>query len=135
MEWWLTLLGQPEHLRTQVVPSNPPAPQPMAVSYTDACLYGPGGVLMLPGSRLAVFFRIWVPLGDLIDSLKVETAAVADATFAPIKAAHAITDEVTFVDNTVSLPWITSGCSNRPAVDEILAGLWLNLALCGWFKW
>ena len=74
-------------------------------------------------------------MGHLIDSLEVEAAAVADATFAPIKAAHDIKDEVTFVDNAVSLPWITSGCSNRPAVDAILAGLCLNLALGEGFKW
>ena len=67
MEWWLTLLGQPEHLLSRVVPSDPPAPQPMAVSYTDACLYGLGGVLLLPGSRLAVFFRVRVPLIGAID--------------------------------------------------------------------
>ena len=35
----------------------------------------------------------------------------------------------------MSLSWITSGCSNRPAVDAILAGLWLNLAVVGGFKW
>lgn len=76
----------------------------MAVPYTNACLHGLGGVLLLPGSRLAVFFRTQVPLGNPIDSLEAEAAAMADATFAPIKAAHDIAIEVTFVDNNVSLP-------------------------------
>ena len=66
----------------------------------------------MPGRHLAFFFRTQVPMGDLIDSLEVEAAAVADAVFAPIKMAHDIKDELTFVDNAVSLPWITSGCSN-----------------------
>ena len=52
--------------------------------------------MLLPGSRLAVFFRVRVPMGDLINSLEVEAAAVADATFASIKTAHDIKDEVTF---------------------------------------
>ena len=91
--------------------------------------------MLLPGKRLAVFFRVLVPWGDLIDSFEVEAAAVADATFASIKTAGDVRDEVTFVDNTVSRPWTTSGCSHRPAVDAILAGLWLNLTVGRGFKW
>ena len=32
LEWWLRLLAQPEHLLSRVVPSDPPRPQPMAIS-------------------------------------------------------------------------------------------------------
>ena len=52
--------------------------------------------MLLPGSRLAVFFRVRTPMGDLIDSLEGEAAAVGGATFASITRAHGIKDEVTF---------------------------------------
>jgi hypothetical protein len=85
--------------------------------------------------RVAFFWRTPVPKGDQIAFLEVEAAAVGDAVFGPLLLDKEIRDEFTFVDNNVSLLWITSGCSCKPEVDVILAGLWLNLATRGGFKW
>jgi hypothetical protein len=136
LEWWQTLFRLPEHTLTRTVPTAPRLPSPPAVSYTDASTaYGLGGVLYVLRDRVAFFWRTPVPKGDLIAFLEVEAAAVGDAVFGPLLLGMGIRDEVTFVDNNVSLPWITSGCSFKPEVDEILSGLWLNLATRGTFKW
>jgi hypothetical protein len=136
LEWWVRLLSLPQHDLTRVIPASPPTPTPPALSYTDASTeWGLGGVLYLPHRRTAYFFRTPLVCHDLIDSLEVEAAAIGDALFGPLLVEFGVADEISFVDNNVSLPWITSGCSFRPEVDAILAGMWLNVATRKAFKW
>ena len=106
-----------------------------AVTYSDAGTdFGLGGVLLLPASHEAFWFRTRVPPGDPIDRLEVEAAAVVDGLFGPLLTDRGYTEEVSFVDNNVSCAWITRG-RGRTDVDPMLSGLWMQMAVCGGFKW
>ena len=57
------------------------------VTYSDASTdFGLGGVLLLPATPEAFWFRTRVPPGDAVDRLEVEAAAVVDALFGPLLA-------------------------------------------------
>ena len=74
-----------------------------------------------------------IPAGEPIDRLEAGAAAVTDTR--PIIPAFDYVKETSFVDNNVSLSWLTSGCSFRDDVDPLLAGLWFYLALRQDMKW
>ena len=58
-----------------------------AVTYWDASTdFGLGGVLLLPASQEAFWFRTRVAPGDPIDWLEVEPFAVVDTLFSPLLA-------------------------------------------------
>ena len=108
---------------------------PPALTYTDASAdYGLGGVLLLPMEKEAFFFR--TPAGGHeIDFLECEAAVVADALFGPMLPQRGYHEEISFVDNNVSLAWITDGCAFREDVDPLIEDMWFNLACRQAFKW
>ena len=128
---------------------------PPAVTYSDASTkFGIGAVLLLPRERVAYFFRTrakgtagrgapakYVPAGGFpsgarpIDFLEVEAAVVADAVFGPMLQQAGYHEEVSFVDNNVSLAWITDGCAFRDDVDPLIEDMWFCLACRQAYKW
>ena len=72
---------------------------------------------------MALFFRLQVPPGELINRLDAEAAAVADTVFGLTLRAFDYVEKITFVDNNVSLSWLTTGCSVSDDVDPLLASL------------
>ena len=62
--------------------------------------------------------------------------AVAAPAFPPIVPGAGSTEELAFVDNNVSLAWVTRGAANsdRNDANGILEGLWLQMALRRAFK-
>ena len=114
---------------SRFVPAAPRVVGRLAVTYSDASTdFGLGGVLLLPATREAFWFRTRVPRGDPIDRLEVEAAAVVDALFGPLLAARGYTEEISFMDNNVSCAWITRG-RGRADVDPMLS------ALCCGCRW
>ena len=60
------------------------------------------------------------------------------AVFGPLLQEASVVDELSLLDSNVAFSWILDGCSSRggrPAVDTILARLWLPLAFRKAFKW
>ena len=108
--WWLRFLAFPATALVRTVPIEPPPAAPPALLYSDASSsYGLGGVLYLPATCEAYFFRVRLPLTprefqEHIDVLETEAAAVGEATFTPIFRARAIVSGAIFVDNNVALP-------------------------------
>ena len=93
---------------------------PPALTYTDASTdYDLGGLLLLPVEKEAFFFRT-PACGQEIDFLEVEAAVVADALFGPMQQQRGYHEEISFVDNNVSLAWITDGCAFREDVDPLI---------------
>ena len=135
LSWWRDWLSLPRGDLSRFVPASPRVLGSPALTYSDASTdFGLGGVLLLPASREAFWFRTRVPPGDPIDRLEVEAAAVVDALFGPLLAGQGYTEEISFVDNNVSCAWITRG-RRRSDVDLMLSGLWLQMATRGGFKW
>ena len=101
---------------------------PPAVTYTDASTdYGLGGVLLLPVEKEAFFFRT-PAAGQPIDFLEVEAAVVADALFGPMQHQRRYHEEISFVDNNVSLAWITDGCASCEDFHPFIEDMWFGLA-------
>ena len=78
----------------------------------------------------------WTPArGQPIDILEVEAAVVADAVFRPKLQQLAYHQEISFVDNNVSLAWITDGCAFREDVDPLIKDMSFGFACRQAFKW
>ena len=92
-------------------------------------------MLLLQCNREVWCFRTRFSPGDRIEALEVEAAAVADAVVGPMLAAGGYGEELAVIDNNVSGGWITSGTAVKPALDGMLAGMWLQLALRKGFEW
>ena len=60
---------------------------------------------------------------------------VADAVFGPMLQQAGYHEEVSFVDNNVSLAWITDGCAFRDDVDPLIEDMWFCLACRQAYKW
>ena len=136
LKWWRRWLLCPDGPLTRSVSASPPGGlMPPALTYTDASTdYGLGGVLLLPMEKEAFFFR--TPAGGHeIDFLECEAAVVADALFVPMLQQRGYHEEISFVDNNVSLAWITDGCAFREDVDPLIEDMWFNLACRQAFKW
>ena len=58
-----------------------------------------------------------------------------DAVCGPISRAHDYIEEIWFINNNISLSWLTSGCPFREDANPLLAGLWFQLALHQGMKW
>ena len=98
------------------------------MTYTDASTdFGLGGVLLLPQERCAYFFRT-LARGRPIDYLEVEAVVVADAVFGPRLQWLGYPEEISFVDNNVSLAWITDGCAFRDDANPLIEDMWFRLA-------
>ena len=156
LKWWHRWLSSPAGPLTRSVPAAPrQRAVPPAVTYSDASTkFGIGAVLLLPRERVAYFFRTRaegtanrvapakrVPAGGSpsgarpIDFLEVEAAVVADAVFGPMLQHAGYHEEVSFVDNNVSLAWITDGCAFRDDVDPLIEDMWFCLACRQAYKW
>ena len=110
-------------------------PLPPALTYTDASMdYGLGGFLLLPQDRHSFFFRT-PARGQPIDFLGVEAAVVADAVFGPKLQQLGYHEGISFVDNKVSLAWITDGCAFCDNVDPLIEDMWFGLACRQAIKW
>ena len=135
LRWWKCWLSAPRRDLSRFVPATARQVGSPVISYSDASTdFGLGGVLWLSATQEVFWFRTWVPQGDPIDRLEVEAAAVVDALFTPLLAERGYTEEISFIDNNVSLAWITRGraCAD---VNPMLAELWLPMAVRGGFKW
>ena len=133
--WWRQWLSAPRADLSRFIPAAPrPLTRP-ALSYSDASTsFGLGGVVLLPASLEALWFRTRVPPGDPIDRLEVEAAAVANQVFGPLLTQRGYVDEIAFIDNNVSGAWVTRG-RGRADVDPNLSAMWLQMAVRGGFKW
>ena len=122
LKWWCRWLQAPARDLTRFVPDTPRPTRPPAVSYTDASTeFRLGAVLPLPVEVVALFFCMRIPTGEPIDWLEAKAAGVGDAVFGPIIRTFKYVEDISFVDNNVSLSWLTSGCSFRDNVDPLLA--------------
>ena len=131
---WKRWLSAPCADRSRFVPAAPWRLASPALTYSDASTsFGLGVVLLLPASREAVWFCTRVPRGDPSDPLDVEAATVTDRVFGPLLAERGYVDEISFIDNNVSGPWVTRG-PGRCDVDPMLSALWLQMAVRGGFK-
>ena len=72
--WWcFDILGRPGHDLTQVVLTTLLDPTPPGLNYTDASSqFGLGGVLYLPATRSAYFFRAGFPQVSLLPTSKLK---------------------------------------------------------------
>ena len=134
--WRHRWLSCPAGPLTRSVPAAPRrGPLPLALTYTDASTdYGLRGVLLLPQDRRAFFF--WtLARGQPINFLQVEAAVVADAVFGPKLQQLGYHEEMSFVDNNVSLAWIPDGCAFRHDVDPLIEDMWFGLACRQAFIW
>ena len=107
------------------------------MSYFDASMdFGPGGVLFLPEKWTAFWFSVWVPAGEPINVLEVVAVAVAGAILGLLIRQFRYAEELAFVDNNVSLAWVTRGSAkaDRHDANALLEGMWLQLALRQVFK-
>ena len=131
LKWWKSRLSAPCGDLSWFVPAAPRRVGSPALSYSDASTdFGLRGVLLLPATQEGFWFRTRVPQGDPTDHLEVEAAVVVDALVGPLLAERGYVDEIFFVDNNVSLAWLTRGRA-RPDVDPMLSGLWLQMAVRG----
>ena len=60
---------------------------------------------------------------------------MADAVFGPRLHQLGYHEEISFVDNNVSLVWITDGCALRDDIDPLIEDMWFGLACRQAFKW
>ena len=108
--------------------------------YSDASMeWGFGAVAYFPARWLAVFFRIPVSDGTSIEVLEVEAAALGELVFAPIMEWFESVHCLGFIDNNVSLPWITAGGTMRgkarEQVNAMIVALWMSIARRRAFTW
>ena len=135
LTWWKEWLCAPHGDLSRFVPAAPQVVGRPPVTYSGASTgFGLGGVLLLPATREAFWLCTCVPPGDPIDRLEVEAAAVVDALFGPLLDERGYTEEISFVDKNVSCPWVIRG-RRRANADPMLSGLWMQMAICGGFKW
>ena len=119
LKWWHRWSSCPAgHLTRSVLASPKRGPLLAALTCTDGSTdYGLGGVL-LP-----------------IDYLKVEAAVVADGVFGPMLQQLRYHEEISFVDNNVSLAWITDDCAFCDDVNPLIENMWFGLACRQAFEW
>ena len=60
---------------------------------------------------------------------------MADAVCGPMLQQAGYHEEVGFVDNNMSLAWITDGCTFRDDVDPLIKDMWYCLACRQAYKW
>ena len=131
MQWWRSwLLAPPEQLTRHISAWPRQDALPPCLVYSDASsVFGLGGVLLLPASREAFFFRVRVRQQERIEFLETEAAYAAKVAFSVLADPRGYTEQVAFVDSNVALSWIVTGhARDNAAVEPILDALWLRLA-------
>ena len=96
--------------------------------------------MYIPALRHAFCFRIRITFGkresdEPIDALETEAAALGEAIFGPLPQRMSINAGACFVDNNVSLAWLTAGTCRCPELLGMLAALWLSIASRRGFVW
>ena len=136
--WWVKWLRSPEEYLIRSIPSAPRSPKRPTVSDSNTSTdFGLGAVLFLPDEMVALWFATPCPPGDPIDLLEVKATAAPDVVFSPVIRNAGYSEKLAFVDNNVSLAWVTKGAAKSGCNDakDLPEGLWLQMALRQSFKW